>query len=62
VKLQLLPKYSEEDTLDAAVLNGNEAIKININEVFITDFDFILNNLIKAVNVSQGYEVRESNG
>jgi hypothetical protein len=55
-------KYSEEDTtLDAAVLNGNEAIKININEVLATDFDFILNNLIKAVN-SQGYEVRESNG
>jgi hypothetical protein len=24
-------KYSEEDTLDAAVLNGNEAIKINIS-------------------------------
>jgi hypothetical protein len=44
-------KYSEEDTtLDAAVLNGNEAIKININEVLATDFDFILNNLIKAVN------------
>jgi hypothetical protein len=32
VKLQLLLKYSEEDTtLDAAVLNGNEAIKINIS-------------------------------
>jgi hypothetical protein len=39
-------KYSEEDTtLDAAVLNGNEAIKINIS-VLATDFDFILNNLM----------------
>jgi uncharacterized protein YllA (UPF0747 family) len=47
-------KYSEEDTtLDAAVLNGNEAIKNKyFNEVLATDFDFILNNLIKAVNVS----------
>jgi uncharacterized protein YllA (UPF0747 family) len=46
-------KYSEEDTtLDAAVLNGNEAIKNKyFNEVLATDFDFILNN-IKAVNVS----------
>jgi uncharacterized protein YllA (UPF0747 family) len=52
VKLQLL-LYSEEDTtLDAAVLNGNEAIKNKyFNEVLATDFDFILNN-IKAVNVS----------
>jgi hypothetical protein len=44
-------KYSEEDTtLDAAVLNGNEAIKNKyFNEVLATDFDFILNNLIKGV-------------
>jgi uncharacterized protein YllA (UPF0747 family) len=54
VKLQSTVKYSEEDTtLDAAVLNGNEAIKNKyFNEVLATDFDFILNNLIKAVNVS----------
>jgi uncharacterized protein YllA (UPF0747 family) len=46
-------KYSEEDTTLAAVLNGNEAIKNKyFNEVLATDFDFILNNLIKAVNVS----------
>jgi hypothetical protein len=45
-------KYSEEDTtLDAAVLNGNEAIKINISTRYWL-LDFILNNLIKAVNVS----------
>jgi hypothetical protein len=44
-------KYSEEDTTLDAVLNGNEAIKINIS-TRATDFDFILNNLIKAVNVS----------
>jgi uncharacterized protein YllA (UPF0747 family) len=43
----------EDTTLDAAVLNGNEAIKNKyFNEVLATDFDFILNNLIKAVNVS----------
>jgi hypothetical protein len=56
-------KYSEEDTtLDAAVLNGNEAIKNKYFNEVLADFDFILNNLIKAVNISQGYEVRESNG
>jgi hypothetical protein len=44
-------KYSEEDTtLDAAVI---KVIKNKyFNEVLATDFDFILNNLIKAVNVS----------
>jgi hypothetical protein len=53
VKLQLLLKYSEEDTtLDAAVLNGNEAIKINISTRYWLLILILLNNLIKAVNVS----------
>jgi hypothetical protein len=43
-------KYSEEDTtLDAAVLNGNEAIKINISTRWLLILILYLTTLLKLL-------------
>jgi hypothetical protein len=43
-------KYSEEDTtLDAAVLNGNEAIKINISTRYLLILILYLTTLLKLL-------------
>jgi hypothetical protein len=43
-------KYSEEDTtLDAAVLNGNEAIKINISRYWLLILILYLTTLLKLL-------------